>query len=101
MGAFKRFKRQAALGHRWDKLGLRSPGVVPGLTSTGVPYRLGFALGTAGLTFTDRYQVREVILYPPWLSFAEGPGGRAIGPAPVSRPDRNRDDDDDDSDRDD
>lgn len=34
----------------------------------------------------------------PWLSFAEGPGGRAIGPAPVSRPDRNRDDDDSESD---
>jgi len=32
----------------------------------------------------------------PWLSFAEAPGGRAIGIAPVSRPDRNRDDDDSD-----
>src|SRR5262249_21964102 len=30
-----------------------------------------------------------------WLSFSKGPGGRALGPAPVSKPDRNRDDDDD------
>jgi len=30
-----------------------------------------------------------------WLSFAKGPGGRALGAAPVSRPDRNRDEDDD------
>jgi len=29
----------------------------------------------------------------PWLSFAQGPGGRSLGPAPVSRPDDNRDDD--------
>ena len=29
----------------------------------------------------------------PWLSFADGPGGRRLGPPPISRPD-NRDDDD-------
>ena len=30
----------------------------------------------------------------PWLTFAKGAGGRALGSAPVSTPDRNRDDED-------
>jgi uncharacterized tannase-like protein DUF6351 len=35
----------------------------------------------------------------PWLSFAEGPGGRSLGSPPVSRPDDNRDDDRDENGR--
>ena len=30
-----------------------------------------------------------------WLGFSKGPGGQPLGPAPVSKPDRNRDEDDD------
>jgi hypothetical protein len=62
------------------------------------------------VTFTDEQWARLQSAFPagvcdyskpgvgqhapkPWLTFAEGPGGRPLGPPPVSRPGNGRDDD--------
>jgi hypothetical protein len=64
-----------------------------------------------GVTFTDSQWARLQAAFPtgvcdwskdsvgftanvPWLGFAGGAGGRALGAAPISRPDQNRDEDD-------
>jgi hypothetical protein len=67
--------------------------------------------GDYAVTFTDSQWARLQAAFPTgvcdwskdsvgytanvsWLGFSGGPGGRALGAAPISRPDHNRDEDD-------